>query len=128
MTTDGMRVDKWLWTARFFKTRSQATAATAAGRVLVNGSRVKASHPVRRGDTLAVDRPDDTIEVRVTDLAPRRGSAGDASRLYSETEASVARRAQARDQRAAVHGRAPAPARRPDKRARRELQRFLRGD
>ena len=93
-----VRIDKWLWAARFFKTRSLATDAIDAGHVRrasvgsVSGDRVKPAHAVRVGESYAVQRGDLLQEVVVTAVSERRGSATDAALLYRETEASVAAR------------------------------------
>ena len=84
-----VRVDKWLWAARFFKTRSAATAAVLGGRVHVNGERVKASREVRPGDTIRVTVRFGKREVEVVGLADRRGPAPAAAALYTETEESI---------------------------------------
>lgn len=92
------RIDKWLWAARFFKTRSLATEAIEAGHVRrasvgsVSGDRVKPAHTVRVGEIFAVQRGDMMQQVMVTALLERRGSAKDAARLYRETEGSLATR------------------------------------
>ena len=96
--TNVVRIDKWLWAARFFKTRSLATDAIDAGHVRrasvgsVSGDRVKPAHTVRVGETYAVQRGDMMQQVLVTAISERRGSATDAALLYRETEASVAAR------------------------------------
>jgi ribosome-associated heat shock protein Hsp15 len=126
MSEAGVRLDRWLWAARFFKTRGMAQAAVAGGHVHVNGRRAKPAYAVRRGDKMAITRGEDRIEVRVMGLAERRGPAKEAQALYEETEASRAAREQMRLHRAAV--RSAAPAHRPDKRDRRRLIRFGRGD
>jgi ribosome-associated heat shock protein Hsp15 len=89
---DGVRVDKWLWAARFFKTRSLATEAVLGGRVHVNGARVKPAKELRRGDELVVTVGTVRRTVRVADLADRRGPAPAAAALYVETAESVAAR------------------------------------
>ena len=96
--TNVVRIDKWLWAARFFKTRSLATDAIDAGHVRrasvgsVSGDRVKPAHTVRVGETYAVQRGDMMQQVLVTAISERRGSAGDAALLYRETEGSLATR------------------------------------
>jgi len=91
---DGVRIDRWLWTARFFKTRGAATDAVAGGRVHVNGTRVKPAKDVRAGDTLEVTVGDLRREVVIVALAERRGPATVARSLYEETPDSIARREQ----------------------------------
>ncbi len=80
-----VRIDKWLWAARFHKTRSSATAACQAGKVKLNGRSVKPSRMVKIGDELQITRPAYRQQVRVTGLSERRASAEIASRLYEDT-------------------------------------------
>src|SRR5215831_2143248 len=112
---DGLRIDKWLWFARFFKSRSQATDAVSGGLVHVNGERVKPARTVHIGDTLAITRGETHFEVTVQNFPDRRGPAAEAQTAYSETAASIANRAQRREHRYPQ----PAPFGRPDKHARR---------
>jgi ribosome-associated heat shock protein Hsp15 len=91
---EGVRIDKWLWAARFFKTRSAATAAVLGGRVHVNDARVKPSKDVRVGDTVVVTVRTVRRTVSVTGLSDRRGSAAVAATLYTERAESVAAREQ----------------------------------
>jgi ribosome-associated heat shock protein Hsp15 len=117
-----LRIDKWLWFARFFKSRSQATAAVAGGLVHVNGQRTKASYAVCAGDVIAVTRSEHHIEVVVSGIPVRRGPATEAARFYTETEKSIAEREQRR-----LHAQSmPTPSGRPGKHDRRIL-RVLRG-
>lgn len=121
------RIDKWLWAARFFKTRSLAAEAAESGKVQVNGARAKPAREVRAGDTveLRVGELHWTVTVRAT--APRRGPAPEAQALYEETEASR----RAREEQAAQRRLAAPPGAdlrgRPTKRDRRRLDRFGRG-
>jgi ribosome-associated heat shock protein Hsp15 len=117
-----VRIDQWLWAARFFKTRSLAKQAIETGRVEVDGQRVKASRAVRPGDTLRVLRGDERFDVEVLGLSTVRGSAPVAQALYAETEASKLLREQARVERAAARDGYRAPEQRPDKRARRLIR------
>src|SRR2546421_8098285 len=87
-----MRLDKWLWAARFFKTRSLAQQAVSAGRVQLNGDRTKPAHEVKAGDMIVVRVADWRWEVKVIALSARRGPAEEARRLYDETEANRAER------------------------------------
>ena len=89
-----VRVDKWLWAARFFKTRGAASEAVHGGRVHVNGVRVKPSREVRAGDRLEVTVGDVRREVVVRAVAEKRGPASVAATLYEETPESIARREQ----------------------------------
>ena len=89
MSTDGVRIDKWLWAARFFKTRSLATEAVVGGRVHVNETRVKPSKDVQVGDVVEVTSGALRRTVNVTGVAERRGSAQVAATLYRETPESI---------------------------------------
>jgi len=124
--TDGHRLDKWLWHARFFKTRSLATAAINGGKVHLNAERVKPAHRVRIGDHLSLSLQGIVAEFEVLGLPPRRGPAAEAAAQYSETVASAARRAQLREQQRLGNLSRPRPEGRPDKRERRRLMRLHR--
>jgi ribosome-associated heat shock protein Hsp15 len=89
------RIDKWLWAARFFRTRSAATQAVLGGRAHVNGVRVKPSHEVRAGDTVEVTNRSEKRTVDVVGIADRRGSAAVAATLYVEMPESISAREQA---------------------------------
>ncbi|MET0291913.1 MAG: RNA-binding S4 domain-containing protein [Steroidobacteraceae bacterium] len=120
------RLDRWLWFARFFKTRSLATDAVASGRIKLNEARVKPSHEVRIGDRLVLVLERDSLEIDVTGLPTRRGPAPEAQKQYAETAESIARRAQVREnRRLSAMSHAP-PDARPDKRERRQLDRLKR--
>jgi len=121
------RIDKWLWAARFFKTRALAREMVAGGKVHLAGHRVKPGRVVKVGDQLSITRGDEVLEVTVNGTSNRRGPAREASLLYREDEASVQRRAQAAQQRTLEHPGGNAPARRPDKRERRQIIGFIRG-
>lgn len=97
--TASVRIDKWLWAARFFKTRSLATDAVDSGKVRLNGERIKPARSVKIGDTLDIDNGATEWEVVVRELADKRGSATVAQTLYSETAHSIARRQQQAEQR-----------------------------
>lgn len=117
-----VRLDVWLWAARFFKTRALAKAAIAGGKVMVGGQGAKPSRMVRVADALVVRRGEEVFEVVVLGLSEQRGPARVAQALYSESEASrTARETAAAERRAAMAGYRP-PASRPDKRARRLIQ------
>lgn len=120
-----MRLDRWLWAARFFKTRGLAREAIAGGRVHLNGLRVKPAHALRAGDRLQISRNEERFEVLVVALAERRGPAGEARKLYEESEASLASRELQRQLRSDLSGTRP-PAARPGKRDRRRIIRFTR--
>jgi len=117
-----LRIDKWLWCARFFKSRGLAQQAVEGGHVQVNGERVKASRPLRVGDRLRITRDRERFEVDVTGIPARRGPAPEARQHYRETPESEAARAHARE---LDRLSAPVSAGRPDKRERRDLLRVL---
>jgi ribosome-associated heat shock protein Hsp15 len=119
--SDTVRIDKWLWAARFFKTRSLATDAVDNGKVRVAGERVKPARPLRPGDELLIDNGADSWEVQVLGLSDQRGSAPVARLLYAETPASVARRANEGEQRKLFREPGAAIKGRPTKRDRRQL-------
>lgn len=122
-----VRFDKWLWTARFYKTRSLAAQAIEAGQARLNQERVKPAHAVRPGNAVTVRKQGTVWDVRVRSLADRRGSATDAALLYAETPESAAIRAEeaARQKAAAASGTQPRYTGRPTKRQRRKLEDFL---
>ncbi len=121
-----LRLDKWLWAARFFKTRSLAVAAVESGKATLNGERVKRSKEVKPGDTVTVRAGYFEWTVQVRGISSSRGPAGVAALLYAETEASRARRDRVMaERRAAPQPVAPGLGR-PTKRDRRILSRFTR--
>lgn len=116
-----LRLDRWLWHARFYKTRALATAAVEAGRVKVNGARPKPSRVVRVGDQLEISLAGRWLECAVRGIPVRRGPAPEARLAFEETEASVARGlVHAQNQRLGAFA-APRPDGRPDKKERRQL-------
>jgi ribosome-associated heat shock protein Hsp15 len=117
-----MRLDKWLWAARFFKTRSLAQQAIAAGRVKLNDTRVKAAHEMKPGDAVAVRVGELEWRVEVKALSDRRGPAEEARKLYQETEASRVERERRIDQRRWGAEPAAGLKGRPTKRDRRRLE------
>jgi ribosome-associated heat shock protein Hsp15 len=123
---DSSRVDKWLWFARFYKTRSLATAAITGGKVHLNAERVKPAHAVRSGDRITLTIEGVVAEFEVLAIPQRRGPAAEARTHYLETPASAARRAQLRDQQRLAQLTRPRPDTRPDKRDRRRLMRLHR--
>ncbi len=122
-----MRIDKWLWAARFFKTRSAATEAVAGGHVKVNGVRAKPSREVAVGDRLEIRRDQLRWTVDVCALAERRGTAAAARELYEETPESVAARDQRRLEAKASRPPGADLGARPTKRDRRRLDALRRG-
>ncbi|MCW8846767.1 MAG: S4 domain-containing protein [Gammaproteobacteria bacterium] len=122
----GLRIDKWLWAARFFKTRSLAGKAVAGGSVHVNKQRVKPARILQEGDLLSLGTPPDVREIEVLGMPQRRGPASEAVTFYQETPASIASREQTSEARKIDRMSTPRPEGRPDKRSRRNLIR-LRG-
>ncbi len=119
------RFDKWLWAARFYRTRSLAAQAIDAGHARLRGDRVNPAHAVRVGDAVAIRKQEILWEVEVTALSQRRGSATDAAKLYRETAASAVARDEKRRQRRVADAAQPRFAGRPTKRQRRKLEDFL---
>jgi ribosome-associated heat shock protein Hsp15 len=123
-STQGLRIDKWLWCARFFKSRSLAQQAVEGGHVQVNGERAKASRQVKVGDRLRITRERERFEVEVVGIPERRGPATEARTHYAESAESEAARAAVREFNRLT---APVASGRPDKRERRDLLRFQKG-
>ena len=119
--SDDIRIDKWLWAARFFKTRSLATNAVDLGRVLQNQQRIKPAHSVKLGDVIEVHNADQVWEVEVLRVLEVRGSASIAQTMYQESVASVEKRARAIEKRKFQPEPAAALVGRPTKRQRRQL-------
>jgi ribosome-associated heat shock protein Hsp15 len=117
-----VRLDVWLWAARFFKTRSLAKSVIEAGRVDVNGGTAKPSRAVRVNDTLRIARGEDRYEIVVLGLSDERGPAPVAQALYRETEESRNARLAAAEQRRLEATGYEKPATKPDKRARRLIR------
>lgn len=127
-TLERVRLDKWLWAARFYKHRTAATEAVEGGKVRVNELRVKPAKEVKAGDRIDVSIGETTTTVIVRGVAEKRGSAPEAQHLYEETAESIAARTASREARqlaaapgADIHGR-------PTKRDRRKIDRFRGGD
>lgn len=117
-----VRLDLWLWAARFYKTRSVARHAIDGGKVEVGGQRAKAARGLRVGDALRVTRGDEVFEVEVLALSDTRGPASVAQTLYRESESSRVQREQLRALRVAERTGYRAPEHKPDKRARRLIR------
>lgn len=128
-TTDDERVrlDKWLWAARFFKTRALATAAVTGGRVHVSGQRVKPSRAIHPGETLRIQRDVNEYVVIVRALSERRGPPKEAALLYEETAESRQQREEQAEQRHLQASAFPHFEGRPTKQDRRRIVRFTRG-
>ena len=123
----GVRIDKWLWAARFFKTRSLAAHACELGRVQSNHQPAKAAREVRVGDMLQIKTDSGDFEVKVLLLSEVRGPAAVAHTLYEETEASRDARIKAAEERKLLRDFTPAPPTRPSKRDRRRIIQFRSG-
>lgn len=124
--SDAHRLDKWLWYARFYKTRSLATAAINGGKVHLNAERVKPARRVRIGDRLSLSLQGVVAEFEIKGLPARRGPSPEAQSHYLETQESAQRRAHLRDQQKLAQLSRPRPDSRPDKRDRRRLVRLHR--
>ena len=124
--SESMRIDRWLFAVRLFKSRTGAATAVSGGRVHVNGERVKPSRGLRLGDAVSFVRGAVEFDCEVTALPSRRGPASEAQGCYRESEASAARRAQFGERMRVAAALAPRPELRPDKHERKELRR-LRG-
>lgn len=124
---DSVRLDKWLWAARFFKTRALAKKAIEGGKVHYEGGRAKTSKSVEVGARLQVPQGWDTLEVEVLALSDQRRGASEARALYRETEASVARREREAEARRLTNQVMQHPLKRPDKKQRRDIRRFKEG-
>jgi len=125
VSTDKVRIDKWLWAARFFKTRSQAAQAVGGGRVQVNGARVKPARLVQAGEELRIRRGEVEFVVTVLGVAAKRRPAKEAQLLYEESAASIAAREAAREQRRLEAMGRLQPTWRPTKRERRQIVSFI---
>lgn len=120
-----LRLDKWLWAARFFKTRSFAAQAVAGGKVHINGARAKPSRSVHVGDELEIQRGEERFVVEVLGLNAQRRPAVEAQGLYAESEESRLAREQQRAERRLLASDTTHPAGRPDKRSRRQIRHFI---
>jgi len=119
-----LRLDKWLWAARFFKTRSLAKAAIDGGKVHLGGHRVKVSREISAGDVLQIRQGWDEKVVEVLALSNQRRGAPEAQALYRETPESIERREAEAAARKAAGGMIDRPAQRPSKKQRRQIHRF----
>ena len=119
-----IRLDKWLWAARFFKTRSLAKQAIEGGKVHYNGARSKVSKEVELGAMLVIRQGWDEKEVEILSLSDQRRGAAEAQLLYKETEASIVKREQQSSQRKALNGLGVVSSERPNKKQRRQIHRF----
>jgi len=122
-----VRIDKWMWAARFFKTRALASRACDLGRIQSNGVRAKPAREVRQGDRLQIENDGGIFVIDVLDVSEIRGPAAVAQTLYSETDAGREARLKLAAERKAMQQYAPLPERRPSKRDRRRIIQFRRG-
>ena len=121
---NSVRIDKWLWAARFFKTRAMASRACDLGRIQMKELHVKRARDVRPGDRLRIENDGGIFEVEVLQISEIRGPAAVAQTLYRETEASREARMKAAAERKAMQEAFPVPAGRPTKRDRRQIIQF----
>ncbi|MFA6970047.1 MAG: RNA-binding S4 domain-containing protein [Gallionella sp.] len=126
-TTDKLRIDKWLWAARFYKTRSLAVHAIENGRVLIDGVRVKPAKTIAVGDQLELHLGQARFDIEVLALSDKRGPAPAAQKLYRESDESIARRAALAEQ-LKLQPDVVTFKYRPTKRDRREIEKFRRGE
>ncbi|KFZ31331.1 hypothetical protein IDSA_00940 [Pseudidiomarina salinarum] len=121
---DNVRLDKWLWAARFFKTRSLARQVVQAGKVQVDAQKAKPAKTITVGQQIKLPRGYDVMDVEVLELSEQRRGAPEAEKLYRETEESAERRAKAAELRKMNALLSPHPDHKPDKRERRQLMKF----
>ncbi len=122
---DKVRIDKWLWAARFFKTRSLAKAAIEGGKVHIDGNKSKASRQLELGTILTIRQGFDSKTVEVIGLSEQRRGAPEALLLYRETDESIALREKNAAERKAFNQSSPTSDGRPNKKQRRQIHRFL---
>jgi len=118
------RIDKWLWTSRFFKTRPLASDAVNGGKVHLNGQRVKAGRAVKTGDVLTIQKDSVLYEVTIRGINKTRRPAKEASLTYEEFESSRAKREQEQQIKKLASATRPVPKRKPGKREREQLRQF----
>lgn len=123
---DRVRLDRWLWAARFFKTRSIATKAVNGGKVHLNGGRVKAARMVGQGDRLEISKGTLLFQVSIESVSERRLPAREAQLLYVESEESIKARQEQRDLRRMSNAGHSPPSGKPSKRDRRKIKEFIR--
>ncbi|THB71806.1 MAG: RNA-binding protein [Desulfobulbaceae bacterium] len=126
MAEESVRIDKWLWAARFFKTRSLAARAVQGGKVHLNGSRVKPARSVAKGDKLEVTKGDLKFHIVIRAISRYRRPAVEARLLYEESEESIREREETREMKRMVRASHMPPAGKPDKRERRKIRDFIR--
>lgn len=128
VTSEKVRLDKWLWAARFFKTRALAKKAIEGGKVHYNGERCKSSKMAETGAMLTLPQGWDELSVEIIALSDQRRGAPEAARLYRETSESIKKREEAAHKRKLLKGSTAAPDHRPNKKDRRMIHRFKRID
>jgi ribosome-associated heat shock protein Hsp15 len=121
---NSVRIDKWLWAARFFKTRALASRACDLGRIQSHGVKAKPAREVHPGDKLQIENEGGLFEIEVLGVSQMRGPAAVAQTLYSETDSSREARRKLAEERKAMQQFAPLPERRPSKRDRRRIIQF----
>lgn len=121
---DNIRIDKWLWTSRFFKTRALATEAVNGGKAHLNGQRVKAGRMVKVGDVLSIQKNTDAYDVTILEINKTRRPAKEACLTYEESEQSRLKREKEQGMKKLVSAMRPMPQRKPGKREREQLRRF----
>lgn len=124
MDDEKVRIDKWLWAARFYKTRALSSEAVNGGKVHLNGQRIKASRAVKLDDVYEIHRGFEKLQVVVDQLLSRRGSAAIAQTLYHETDQSIQRREKEAEQRKLARLSHPVLDHRPTKKERRKIRSF----
>jgi ribosome-associated heat shock protein Hsp15 len=124
MNSEGGRIDKWLWTSRFFKTRPLASDAVNGGKVHLNGQRVKAGRLVKTGDILSIQKNYDLYEVTIKAINKTRRPAKEACLTYEESEQSQLKRKQEQEIKKLASATRPVPKRKPGKREREQLRDF----
>lgn len=121
-----LRIDKWLWAARFFKTRSLAATAVSGGKIHVNSQRVKSSYPVGPGDEIRIRKGQEEFVVHVHEVFPKRRAAKEAQKMYEETLESMEARKEMSSQMKLLAQQSPHAKRRPNKKERRHIIQFIR--
>ncbi|MCW8852861.1 MAG: S4 domain-containing protein [Gammaproteobacteria bacterium] len=124
MTNETSRIDKWLWTSRFFKTRSLASDEVNGGKVHLNGQRVKAGRSVKIGDVLSIQKDGSLFEVTIMAINKTRRPAKEACLTYEESDASRSKREQEQQIKKLASASRPVPQRKPGKREREQLRQF----
>lgn len=122
--SDSIRIDRWLWTSRFFKTRQLATAAVNGGKIHLNRQRVKAGRLVKAGDALSIQKDSVLYEVTIIGINKTRRPAKEACLTYDESEQSRLKREQEQEIKKLVSATRPVPLHKPDKREREQLRQF----